>query len=162
MRHGITRQCPSALFTSPPPAKAALIVQPFRELQGKALWEVAQTKGSQTTPSRPSATEFGAMRHRNTAASMVSWDKPGFSACLAPCLPLEVRSCFHVMSVVCGCKPPILHFPFTPLWKGLCHVLGVPRLNHDTRMHDQGSAGSTGCHGATEEVSGWSSPEVVW
>lgn len=41
MRRGIARQCPSALFTSPPPVRAALIVQPYRELQQKALWEVA-------------------------------------------------------------------------------------------------------------------------
>lgn len=72
MRWHITRQCPSALFTSPPPARAALIVQPFRELQRKARWEVAPTKGSQTVPSRPSATDFGVVQHRKAAASMVS------------------------------------------------------------------------------------------
>lgn len=98
MRWRITRQCPSALFTSPPPARAALIVQPFRELQRKALREVAQTKGSPMVPSRPSATKFGAVQHRNTAASMVTSDKTGFSTCFTPCLLLQVSSCFHITS----------------------------------------------------------------
>lgn len=31
MFQDVTRQCPSALFTSPPPARAVLIVQPARE-----------------------------------------------------------------------------------------------------------------------------------
>lgn len=35
-----------------------LIMQPFGELQRKALWEAAPTKGSQTAPPQPSATEF--------------------------------------------------------------------------------------------------------
>jgi len=51
MRGGTDRLCPSALFTSPPPVSAVLTLQMFGELHQKALWEVAQTKGSQTTSS---------------------------------------------------------------------------------------------------------------
>lgn len=63
---------------------------------------------------------------------------------------------YHILSVVCTGKSPTLHFPLTPAWKGLDHILGLPGTCH------QGSAVSPGCLGATEVFSGWAGPEAVW
>lgn len=90
MRGGTARQCPSALFTSPPPVSAVLTLQMFGELHQKALWEVAQTKGSQTTSSWPSATEFGEEWHM--ATSTVSKDETGFLGYFTLCLLLHLPS----------------------------------------------------------------------
>lgn len=79
MHGGTARHCPSALFTSPPPVSTVLTVQLFGELHQKALWEVAQTKGSQTTSSWPSVTEFTEVWHMATSA--VSKDEPGVLSC---------------------------------------------------------------------------------
>lgn len=73
--------------------------------------------------------------------------------------PVSLHACFYKSVLAFTSHHELclwLHFPFTPPWKGLSHILGVPRAHH------QGGAGSTGCHGATEDVSGWSSPEVAW
>lgn len=134
---GIARRCPSALFTAPPPARAVLIVQPLRELQRKALWEVAQTKGSQTGLPWPSAAEPAVLQHRVRI-------RQGNLFNSLPAFTSQFLLLHHSTNGFCGCKPSTLHFLFTPPWKRLSHLLCIPRTHH------QSSARSTSFPGATE------------